>query len=116
MPTLGDIQVQLEQTSGAIEGFRASVADGVAVDLTGLDKSIEVMCDAINALAPDQRLTVKATLIGLLDAMNSLVEDLKGQQDEISEDLKGVSSRQQAVSAYGKGLNTKKAGQGGPSK
>jgi len=116
MSTLGDIQTQLAQTSGVIEGFRSSVADGSIVDLTGLDKSVEVMCNAINALPADQRITVKATLIALLDDLNALVDVLKIQQEEASDGLKGVSSRQKAVSAYGKGLNTAKPAKADPSK
>lgn len=106
MSALDDIQTQLDQTSGVIEGFRRSVAEGAVIDLTGLDQSVQEMCNGINELPPSQRVTVKATLIGLLDELNALVEILTLQQNEVSDGLKGVTSRQQAVSAYGKGVNT----------
>ncbi len=116
MSALRDIQTQLDQTSGVIEGFRRSVAEGSVIDLTGLDQSIDVMCTAINELPADQRVTVKATLIGLLDDLNALVETLTIQQSKVSEGLKGVASRQQAVSAYGRGINTTKPGKVDPAK
>jgi len=116
MSALEDIQKQLDQTSGVIGGFRTSVAEGSVIDLTGLDRSIEVMCDAIKELPADQRVTVKATLIGLLDDLNALVDMLHIQQSKVSEGLKGVASRQQAVSAYGRSINTTKPGRVGPAK
>ena len=116
MPALKDIQTQLHQTSGVIEGFRGSLAEGSVIDLTGLDRSIEVMCNAISDLPADQRVTVKAGLVGLMDDLNSLVDMLTKQQVKASEGLKGVASRHQAVSAYGKGLNTTKPGKADPAK
>ncbi|MDA1326101.1 MAG: hypothetical protein O3C34_15300 [Proteobacteria bacterium] len=116
MSALGDIQTQLEQTANVIEGFRCSVAEGSVVDLSGLDQSVEVMCTAINDLPAEQRVTVKATLIGLLDDLNTLVELLNMQQSEASEGLKGVASRQKAVSAYGKSINTTKSAKVDPAK
>lgn len=116
MSALEEIQIQLDQTAGVIEGFRNSVAEGSVIDLTGLDQSIEVMCNAINILPADQRMTVKASLIGLIDDLNALVDILHLQQGKASEALKGVTSRQQAVSAYGRGGDTTKPGKAGPSK
>jgi hypothetical protein len=114
MSALEDIQMKLDQTSGVIEGFRCSVAEGSVIDLTGLDQSIDLMCNAINELPTDQRVTVKATLIGLLDDLNALVDMLAIQQNKVTDGLKGVASRQQAVSAYGKGTNTTKPGKVDP--
>ena len=116
MSALTDIQTQLDQTSNVIERFRDSVAEGSVIDLTGLDQKIEGMCDAINELPADQRITVKSTLIGLIDDLNTLVESLTVQQDKVSEGLKGVISREKAVSAYGKGINTTKPGKNDPAK
>ncbi len=111
MSSLEDIQTQLDQTSGVIEGFRNSVAEGSVIDLAGLDQRIEAICTAINDLPADQRITLKATLINLIDDLNGLVEILHIQQQKASEGLKGVTSRQQAVSAYGKGIKATKPGQ-----
>ncbi|MBT5049244.1 MAG: hypothetical protein HOM58_12160 [Rhodospirillaceae bacterium] len=105
MTVLSDIQAQLDQTSGIIEGFRRSIADGALIDLSGLDQSVEEMCGAIGKLPADQRLSVKQALITILDALTTLVDSLEEQQLEASDSLKGVSSRQQAVSAYGRSSN-----------
>jgi len=108
--------MQLDQTACVIEGFRKSVEEGSVIDLTGLDHSIEEMCNAINDLPADQRISVKKTLIGLIDELNALVDMLHIQQSKVSDGLKGIASRQQAVSAYGKGGNTVKAGKADPTK
>jgi len=91
LSALKDIQKQLDRTSGVIEGFRRSVAEGAVIDLTGLDRSIEEMCNAIRELPEDQRGTVKSTLIGLIDDLNALVDLLHVQHGKVSEGLKGVT-------------------------
>lgn len=116
MSALRDIQMQLDQTAHVIERFRSSVAEGSVIDLTGLDRRIEGMCDDINALPEGERATLKGTLIGLIDDLNALVELLTRQQEKASEALKGVVSREKAVSAYGKGLGTARAPKGDPAK
>jgi hypothetical protein len=109
MTALGDIKTELDQTSSVIAQFRTSVSQGEIIDLTGLDQKIEGMCNAIVDLPDEQRDTVKATLIGLIDDLNTLVDMLTQQQQKVSEGLKGVTSREKAVSAYGKGLNNSKS-------
>ena len=116
MSALREIQIQLDQTVDVIKRFRSSVVEGSVVDLTGLDRRIEGMCDDINALPEEERTTLKGTLIGLIDDLNALVELLTIQQNKASEALKGVVSREKAVSAYGKGLRTARAPKGGPAK
>ena len=106
MTGLHDIQIQLNQAAGIIGGFRHSVVNGKTVDLAGLDHAIEEVCNAVATLPPDERITLKGTLITLIDEMDALVKSLETQQQSISDDLKGVSSRQRAVSAYGKGVTT----------
>lgn len=107
MTALMDIQAQLDQTSGVIDSFKDSLADGAMIDMSGLDKSVEAMCAAIASLPADQRLTVKEALITILDSLNGLVGSLEEQQHGASEGLKGLASRQKAVSAYGKGNTAK---------
>jgi hypothetical protein len=116
MSALRDIQSELDQTSSVIERFQNNVAEGSVIDLTGLDQRIEGMCSAINDLPEHERATVKGTLIGLIDELNALVGMLTEQQNQVSERLKGVGSREQAVSAYGKGLNTTKRDKNDPTK
>lgn len=103
MTALSDIRAQLDQTSGIIESFRRSIADGALIDMSGLDKGVEEMCLAITKLPADQRLSVKEALITILDGLNGLIESLEQQHQDASDGLKGIASRQQAVSAYGKG-------------
>ena len=114
MTTLNDIRTQLDQTAGVIEGFRSIVADGTPVDLAGLDENIATICAAIAKLPPHERPILKGALVTLMDEMNTLVASLELQRETTSQELKGVSSRQQAVSAYGKsGGGSRK---GGPDK
>lgn len=111
-----DVRAQLDRASGLIDTFRRSAEAGMAIDLTGLDRSVAAMCDAIAALPADQRPPLKDALIALMDEMNALVAALEAQQQAVSDSLKGVSSRQRAVAAYGKGAAPGKTGRGPQSK
>jgi hypothetical protein len=103
MTAIDDIRAQLDYTSSVIEDFRRIVGGGTPVDLTGLDGSVAAMCAAIAQLPPDQRPGFRSVLIRLMDEMDALVASLRQQQESIAQELKGVSSRHQAVSAYGRG-------------
>jgi hypothetical protein len=105
-----DVRAQLDRASGLIDTFRRSAEAGMAIDLTGLDRSVAAMCDAIAALPPDQRPPLKDSLVALMDEMNALVAAIEAQQQEVSDSLKGVSSRQRAVAAYGKGVTPGRPG------
>lgn len=101
--TAAVVRTQLDHVSGLIDGFRRSAEAGMAVDLSGLDRCVETMCDAIAQLPVPARPPLREALVALLDEMNGLVAALEAQHREIAENLKGVSSRQRAVAAYGKG-------------
>lgn len=107
MTAINDIRAQLDYASSVIEDCRRIVSGGTPVDLSGLDNSVAAMCSAIAELPVDQRPIFKSGLIRLMDEMEALVSCLKQQQDSIAQELRGVSSRHQAVSAYGKGSRTR---------
>lgn len=101
--TSADIRAQLDRTVGLVGGFRRSTEAGMVVDLAGLDRSVEEICGTIERLPAAERPALKDALVCLLDELNALVAALETQQREISDSLKGISSRQRAVAAYGKG-------------
>ena len=103
MTASANLRAQLGEAAGLIDGFRRSAEAGMDIDLTGLDRSVEAMCAEIARLPEPERPALKEALIALLDEMNALVGALEAQQREISQGLKGIASRQRAVTAYGKG-------------
>ncbi len=103
MTALNDIRRQLDHTAGVIEDFRRLVSGGTPVDLSGLDENIAAMCNAIGDLPPDERPGLRSALVTLMADMDTLVDTLRRQHEATTQELKGVSSRQKAVSAYGKG-------------
>jgi hypothetical protein len=116
MTAFADIRAQLDQTCDLIGGFRRSAEAGTVIDLHGLDQSVEAMCESIARLPADQRPPLKDALVALLDEMNALVATLETRKRDASEELKGVSSRQRAVTAYGKGAAPGKTGRNKPTK
>jgi len=105
-----EIVGEISHAAGLIDGFRQSAAAGNSVDLSGLDSLVETLCATIVTLPPAERDPLKSSLLVLIDDLNRLVEILEPQQNDASEELKGVSSRHRAVSAYGKGADANAIG------
>ena len=100
------ISAELERTGTIVDGFRDCARSGRTVDLSGLERNVETLCQAIAALPTAHRAPLKPRLVDLIDRVNSLVSALGEQQQAISESMKGVTSRHRAMSAYGKGAGT----------
>lgn len=100
------ISAELDRAGAVIDGFRNSAQRGQTIDLSGLDRNVEQLCDAIAGLSPDERGPLKPRLLDLIDRLNHLVSTLDAQQNEVTEQIRGVTARQRAMTAYGKGTGT----------
>lgn len=101
MTDLAQIETKLEEASAGVAAARMLMAQGSPVDLVGLEGGIAEICDSIGGLPVDARQSLKNSLLGLIDDLNGLSETLAAQHAQLTEALKGTSSRQRAVSAYG---------------
>lgn len=104
-----DIAHEIDHAASMVDAFRTAAAAGSTVDLSGLDTKVEKLCGEIAAMPAPERNGFKRSLLSLIDDLNRLVETIEAQQKDVSETLKGVSSRQRAVTAYGRGQSA-----GGP--
>ena len=100
------IEAELERTGGVIDACGESARQGQAVDLTGLDTTVDGLCQAIAGLPEAERKPLKPRLIDLIDRLNKMVGELETQQTAVAEEIQDLSSRHRSVSAYGKGANT----------
>jgi len=105
------VETDLTKAEAAIGRARDLVSAGTEVDLTGLDGCIAQLCENISALPLAQRTAYKPRLVGMIDNLNSLVESLSAQHQELGSALRDVASRQRATTAYsgssGKGMPRK---------
>jgi hypothetical protein len=106
MTEVSELNTEFEQASGLINAFRDHAAKGNGLDLSDLDAKVQVFCENIAKLPPDERQGFKSKLISLTDDLDRLVTTLTEQHNAISESLQGVTSRQRAVSAYGSAEST----------
>lgn len=106
MNDAASIDAELEHAGTVIDACGEGARRGEAVDLTGLDVKVEALCQAVAGLPEAERAPFKRRLIDLMDRLNKLVATLETQRAAISDDIRGLTSRHRAVSAYGKGAGT----------
>ena len=96
------LQRDLTEVSVAIDAALRTVEHGDFVDLGGLDDRVGRLCAAIKQLPRDQGRGFERPLLGLVDDLTRLTDELTGQRDKVRQTLTGTSSHQQAASAYRK--------------
>ena len=97
------VRTALDDVHRAIVTATTLVTEGHQIDLSGLDQGVASLCGDIAALPADERRDFKPRLLALIDDLGRLVGQIETQHKKIATALTGVSSRRNAVSAYGKG-------------
>jgi hypothetical protein len=100
MKSSAEIRSALDATISQLGGARRMVGEGYPVDLSDLTARVETICGAIETLPADQRGTFEMPVVGLIDELNALTEDLTKQRDGIAKGLKSIASGAQASKAY----------------
>lgn len=100
------IKTEIAKTSELIDAFRLRTGEGNLIDLTGLDDRVMALCKNIEKLPAAERAPLKPVMLTLIDNLNSLVEAIREQHAAVRDDLKAVTSRERAVSAYGNASST----------
>jgi hypothetical protein len=101
MSETATIDHQMDKADRLIDAARDLLTGGNLVDLEGLDQRIQELCADIGKLPAEIHIGFKGRMISLIDNLNGLVELLSAQHPELSKEIKGVSKRQRAVTAYG---------------
>lgn len=96
------LQRDLTEVAVAIDAARRTVEHGDFVDLGGLDERVGRLCSAIKLLPRDQGRGFERPLLGLVDELTRLTDELASQRDKVRQTLVGTSSHHQAASAYRK--------------
>lgn len=103
MTDLAQLEERMREAAAGIEAARGLLAQGDMIDLAGLEGHIEALCSEIATLAGENRQRIKPRLVALIDELNTLAGTLQTQHERLTGELKDISTRQRAVSAYGAG-------------
>lgn len=93
---------ELDRLSGAVTRAKASVAEGRAVDVNGLDTWVRGLCDRVEALPADEGRVMLPALSALLADVERLAESVEQQLAELRRQLDDAAARRQAAAAYGR--------------
>ncbi|TQV71257.1 hypothetical protein [Denitrobaculum tricleocarpae] len=75
---------------------------GDVIDLLPVQAEVDSLCAALAALPKDESDAVQSDVIGLVEELSTLSDKLNQGLVIIRNELKDLSERQRAVSAYGK--------------
>jgi len=101
-----DAARHLEAAGGLLGEARRRLAEGTTEDIAQLAAAIETCCQGIQALAPSEGQQLRPGLVGLMDELNRLENELKHQRDRLEEHLASLATRRRAHAAYGRGTKT----------
>lgn len=91
---------RLGEIGGIIRRARADMGSGNPVDLDGLDDTIQALCAAVAELPREQADALRPRLVGLKDELDALEQSVRQAHAEFGRELKAVSTRSQALTAY----------------
>ncbi len=93
--TVETVTQALHDVSAAIAAARLAIAEGAAVDLTGLDLAVADACAAAPLLSPEEQPAIAAVVKSTAAALDALADDLRRQQ--------ASAQGPRAADAYGSG-------------
>lgn len=100
MSQLADVERLIANARAHVNAGQQCLALNQPVDLRGLAAVVAEISDNLSLLPRDQALTQRNALIVLYDEMGRLDESVARLHVETAEQLKQISSRRYATSAY----------------
>ena len=97
--SLPDIQEEMRKVTSLINAARRLLAEGKMVDLAGLQRNVDVLCQTLQQVPPKQSQAAKESVASLLDGLDTLADALTAQYEEFTRQLEGTV-RQHAAAAY----------------
>lgn len=92
-------RAQLADLAEAVAAARRAVAEGAAIELSGLDAAVAQVCDAAHAVPDAERAAFARDLVVLADALEQLAADIARR----SEAQTAAARRRRAANARGDG-------------
>ncbi|MBI4183071.1 MAG: hypothetical protein HY521_03620 [Proteobacteria bacterium] len=92
----------LDQAGAQVDKARGLIEQGEGVDLAPMEARITELCAAIAALGEAEARALRPALVGLLDEVTRLGEELKRRHRDLGTELQGLAERTRAATAYGR--------------
>ena len=92
---------RIEAAANVINQTRQAVARGDGVDLSGLEKEVDGICQAIAGAEPGAGALLKPALVALMDDLDRLTEVLQGAHAQLRKEMNALGARRRATKAYG---------------
>ncbi len=79
---------------------RTLIDKGAMVEMAGLDKQVQGLCERVMELSDEDRIKYAGSLQWLLDELNTLGKELTVQREAIANEIRYLSSHKKANVAY----------------
>jgi hypothetical protein len=94
-----DVYEEVRKVTGLINASRRLLAEGKMVDLAGLQRNVDMLCQTLRQAPPKDSKAARKTVASLLDGLDTLADALTAQYEEITRQLEGTV-RRHAAAAY----------------
>ncbi len=96
----GAIESEMAALANRLRTARQELGQGTIVDLDPIERTVRRLCESIAALPRDESQHLRPRLVGLLEEINYLGENLRAGLNELTQLLGAASERRRALSAY----------------
>jgi len=93
-------QALFNEISQFIAQSRRLLEAGAMMELVGLDKQVQILCDSVLKLSQGDRALYADRLQQLFDDLKNLGDEMAMQRDKLADEIRGVPSFQKAAVAY----------------
>lgn len=94
-----DVHEEVRKVTSLINAARRLLAEGKMVDLAGLQRNVDILCQTLRHAPPKESQAAQESVASLLDGLDTLAEALTAQYKEFTRQLEGTV-RQHAAAAY----------------
>ncbi len=94
------IESEMHSITARLRKARQGLSNGSIVDLTPIEQDVKGLCQAVENLAPEESRSLRPRLVGLLEEINQLGENLRAGLGELAQLLSAASERRKALDAY----------------
>lgn len=94
------IESEMGALAGRLRSARQTLAKGTIVDLAPIEQDVRWLCSSIDRLPGEHKKALHPRLLGLLEEINYLGENLRAGLGELAQLLGAAGERRRALSAY----------------
>ena len=94
------IESEMHSLTARLRKARQGLSSGDIVDLAPIEQDVKGLCQSIERLGPEQSRSLRPRLLGILEEVNQLGENLRAGLGELAQLLSAASERRKALDAY----------------